>query len=187
MTALVKTEGKPQSSKVAVQEVAEQKQYLTFVLGGEMFSLGILCIKEIIWYSNLTEVPMMPECIRGVINLRGAVVPVMDLSARFGKPTTPVTKNTCIVIIEVETASEGEHQNMGIVVDAVQAVLEIPASDIEPAPTFGSKIRSDFIEGIGKVNGKFVILLDVNRVLSSQEISQMGAVAETTNNVAAIV
>jgi purine-binding chemotaxis protein CheW len=174
MTALVKTEGKPQSSKVAVQEVAEQKQYLTFVLGGEMFSLSILCIKEIIWYSNLTEVPMMPECIRGVINLRGAVVPVMDLSNRFGKPTTPVTKNTCIVIVEVDSATEGERQNMGVVVDAVQAVLEIPATEIEPAPSFGTKIRSDFIEGIAKVSGKFVILLNVNQVLSSEEIGAMG-------------
>jgi purine-binding chemotaxis protein CheW len=104
----------------------EEKQYLTFMLGGEMFSLSILCIKEIIWYANLTEVPMMPACIRGVINLRGAVVPVLDLSSRFGKPSTPVTKSTCIVIMEVETATEGERQNMGVVVDSVQAVLEIP-------------------------------------------------------------
>jgi purine-binding chemotaxis protein CheW len=151
-----------------------------------MFSINILCIKEIIWYANLTEVPMMPACIRGVINLRGAVVPVMDLSARFGKPSTPVTKSSCIVIIEIETQNEGERQNMGIVVDAVQAVLEIPASEIEPAPTFGSKIRSDFIEGIGKVNGKFVILLDVNRVLSTQEIGAMGQAAAIATDVAAV-
>nr|WP_051360403.1 chemotaxis protein CheW [Candidatus Symbiobacter mobilis] len=157
--------------------MVEEKQYLTFMLGGEMFSLSILCIKEIIWYSNLTEVPMMPSCIRGVINLRGAVVPVMDLSTRFAKPSTPVTKSTCIVIIELETGSEGEHQNMGVVVDSVQAVLEIPTSEIEPPPTFGAKIRSDFIEGIAKVNGKFVILLNVARVLSTEEISQMGQVA----------
>ena len=171
MNALVKTESKP---------VVEQKQYLTFTLGGEMFSIGILCIKEIIWYANLTEVPMMPACIRGVINLRGAVVPVMDLSSRFGKPPTPVTKSTCIIIIEVETQNEGESQSMGVVVDAVQAVLEIPSSEIEPPPTFGAKIRSDFIEGIGKVNGKFVILLNVNRVLSNEEIGAMGRVAATT-------
>ena len=171
MNALVKTESKP---------VVEQKQYLTFTLGGEMFSIGILCIKEIIWYDNLTEVPMMPACIRGVINLRGAVVPVMDLSSRFGKPPTPVTKSTCIIIIEVETQNEGESQSMGVVVDAVQAVLEIPSSEIEPPPTFGAKIRSDFIEGIGKVNGKFVILLNVNRVLSNEEIGAMGRVAATT-------
>lgn len=156
------------------QRVTEEKQYLTFMLGTEMFSLDILCIKEIIWYAGLTEVPLMPACIRGVINLRGAVVPVMDLSARFGRPSTPVGKSTCIVITEVDGVAEGERQNVGIVVDAVQAVLEIPSSEIEAPPNFGAKIRSDFIEGIAKVNGKFVIVLDVHRVLSPQEISVMG-------------
>ena len=178
MSALAKSPGmppgKPAGAPGAAQASVEEKQYLTFVLGTEMFSLDILCIKEIIWYTGLTEVPMMPACIRGVINLRGAVVPVMDLSARFNKPSTPVGKSTCIVITEVDGLGEGERQNMGIVVDAVQAVLEIPASEIEPAPTFGAKIRSDFIEGIGKVNGKFVILLNVNRVLSPAEIGAMG-------------
>lgn len=181
MNALVKSEGKPSADLTAGQSGADAKQYLTFTLGGEMFSINILCIKEIIWYSSLTEVPMMPACIRGVINLRGAVVPVMDLSARFGKPSTAVTKSSCIVIIEIETPTEGVRQNMGVVVDAVQAVLEIPASEIEPAPTFGSKIRSDFIEGIGKVNGKFVILLNVNRVLSTQEIGAMGQAAASAD------
>ena len=174
MNALVKAGGR---QPVAVSAAVEEKQYLTFMLGGEMFSIDILCIKEIIWYSSLTEVPMMPACIRGVINLRGAVVPVMDLSSRFGKPSTPVGKSTCIVIIEVATQVEVERQNMGVVVDSVQAVLEIPASEIEPAPSFGAKIRPDFIEGIGKVNGKFVILLNVDRVLSSEEIGQMGQAA----------
>jgi purine-binding chemotaxis protein CheW len=174
MTALVKTDNRLQSAKAAAQTVTEAKQYLTFMLGGEMFSINILRIKEIIWYASLTEVPMMPTCIRGVINLRGAVVPVMDLSSRFGKPSTPVTKSSCIVIVEVETPVEGENQNMGVVVDSVQAVLEIPSSEIEPAPSFGAKIRPDFIEGIGKVNGKFVILLNVNQVLSTEEVGQMG-------------
>lgn len=178
MTALMKTERRPTSALALAQAAAvEEKQYLTFMLGGEMFSISILCIKEIIWYANLTEVPMMPDCIRGVINLRGAVVPVMDLSARFGKPSTPVTKSTCIVIVEVDSQGDGEHQNMGVVVDSVQAVLEIPSSEIEPAPNFGAKIRPDFIEGIGKVNGKFVILLNMNQVLSSEEISQLGRIA----------
>jgi purine-binding chemotaxis protein CheW len=186
MNALVKTEGKSQglmgaTASAAAATAVEHKQYLTFMLGGEMFSIGILCIREIIWYSNLTEVPMMPACIRGVINLRGAVVPVMDLSNRFGKPATAVTKNTCIIIVEVQTQTEGERQNMGVVVDSVQAVLEIAASDIEPPPTFGAKIRSDFIEGIGKVAGKFVILLNVNNVLSMQEIGEMGQVAAATD------
>ena len=177
MSALVKNESKSIATKAGTANAVEAKQYLTFMLGGEMFSLSILCIKEIIWYANLTEVPMMPACIRGVINLRGAVVPVLDLSNRFGKPSTPVIKSTCIVIVEIPTAVDGEHQNMGVVVDSVQAVLEIATSEIEPAPSFGAKIRPDFIEGIAKVNGKFVILLNVNRVLSTDEISQMGQVA----------
>jgi len=178
MNTEVKADRQGGAKQVSTQSVVEEKQCLTFMLGGEMFSIGILNIKEIIWYANLTEVPMMPACIRGVINLRGAVVPVMDLSNRFGKASTPVIKSTCIVIVEVPT-SEGEHQAMGVVVDSVQAVLEIPTSEIEPAPSFGAKIRPDFIEGIAKVNGKFVILLNVNRVLSTEEISQMGQMAGT--------
>ncbi|HOE42082.1 MAG TPA: chemotaxis protein CheW [Rhodoferax sp.] len=184
MTALVKTDRNLTPALKPAQTVVEAKQYLTFMLGGEMFSINILSIKEIIWYANLTEVPMMPACIRGVINLRGAVVPVMDLSSRFGKPSTPVTKSTCIVIIEIETQTEGERQNMGVVVDSVQAVLEIASSEIEQAPSFGTKIRPDFIEGIGKVNGKFVILLNVNQVLSMEEIGQMGQVTASAQGMA---
>ena len=168
MTSLVQADTGGQSGAESPQ------QYLTFMLGTEMFSINILQIKEIIWYAGLTPVPMMPACIRGVINLRGAVVPVMDLSARFGKPSTPVTKSTCIVIMEIPGASGSEHQAMGLVVDAVQAVLEIAASDIEPAPAFGAKIRGDFIKGIAKVNGKFVILLNADQVMSIQEIATMG-------------
>jgi len=178
MNALVKAEN---------QKAAEQKQYLTFTLGGEMFSIGILCIKEIIWYAQLTEVPMMPACIRGVINLRGAVVPVMDLSTRFGKAPTAVTKSTCIIIVEIESPESAERQNMGVVVDAVQEVLEIAPTEIEAAPSFGAKIRSDFIEGIGKVNGKFVILLNVNSVLSTEEISDMGRAAAFSDAAAEVL
>ena len=162
MNALVETGSKPETG---------QKQYLTFLLGVEMFSIAILSIKEIIWYASLTEVPMMPTCIRGVINLRGAVVPVMDLSVRFSKQSTAVSKRTCIVIVEIEV--EGEQQVVGVMVDAVNAVLEIAASEIEPAPSFGAKIRTDFIAGMGKVNGKFVILLNVDSVLSVEEIGML--------------
>ena len=182
MNALVQAGGRALAGSAAPPAMIEQKQYLTFMLGAEMFAIGILGIKEIIEYAGLTEVPMMPACIRGVINLRGRVVPVMDLSARFGKPAAAFTKRTCIVIVEVETGGDsgggGERQDMGMVVDAVNAVLEIPSSEIEPAPAFGAKIRTDFIEGMGKVNGKFVILLNVNRVLSVEEIGALGKVGE---------
>jgi purine-binding chemotaxis protein CheW len=148
---------------------AQTHQYLTFMLGGELFAIGILCIKEIIEYASLTEVPMMPAAVRGVINLRGAVVPVTDLLLRFGKKSSPVSKRTCIVIIEV--TGSGERQDIGIVVDSVDSVLDIPPAEIEPAPTFGAGIRTDFIQGMGKVNGKFVILLDVNHALAVEDVA----------------
>jgi purine-binding chemotaxis protein CheW len=150
-------------------------QYLTFVLRGEQYALGILSIKEIIEYGELTTVPMMPASIRGVINLRGAVVPVLDLCARFGQPSSPTTKRTCIVI--VETRVDGEKQDIGVIVDSVNEVLEIPASQIEPAPAFGSGIRAEFISGMGKVNGRFVILLDADRVLSASDLTAAVALA----------
>lgn len=154
--------------------VAPPAQYLTFMQGGEMFAMGILQIKEIIEYHGLTAIPMAPQCIRGVINLRGAVVPVMDLAARFGRKSSEVTKRSCIVIVEV--ASEDEHHDVGVIVDAVSEVIDIPASDIEPPPTFGARIRTDFIHGMGKVRGKFVILLDANQVLSLDELSSLARI-----------
>ena len=159
------------------------QQYLTFVLSGEVFGIGILAIKEIIEYPSLTEVPMMPEYVRGVINLRGAVVPVIDLSVRFDKPPSPVTKRTCIVIIEI-VASRERHV-LGVVVDAVNAVLDISAAEIEPPPAFGASIRTDFIQGLGKVNGKFVILLDVDHALAAQETQSLVAAQGTGTSEAA--
>jgi purine-binding chemotaxis protein CheW len=155
----------------ALTASAEHAQYLTFVLDKEVFAIGILSIKEILEYRDLTSVPMMPEWIRGVINLRGAVVPVMDLSARFGWKPSVVTKRTCVVIVEIE--ARGRRQTAGVMVDAVNQVLEIRASEIEPAPVFGSKIRSDFVQGMGKVDGKFVVVLDVDHVLSLDEASAL--------------
>jgi purine-binding chemotaxis protein CheW len=149
------------------------RQFLTFTVGAEVFALDILCIKEIIEFPGLTEVPMMPACVRGVINLRGAVVPVTDLGARFGRQPAAVTRRTCIVI--VETTVEGERQDVGMMVDAVDAVLEIAGADIEPPPAFGAGIRTDFIAGMGRLNGRFIVLLDVDRVLSLQAPPHAGA------------
>lgn len=157
---------------------SEPTQYLTFVLDKETFAIGILAIKEIIEYQDLTVVPMMPPAVRGVINLRGSVVPVIDLAVRFGRKPTSVTKRTCIVIVETE--AEGERIDIGVIVDAVNQVLEIPASDIAAPPPFGAKIRTEFIQGMGKVDGKFIILLDVAHVLSLDEI---GALAEAKSSV----
>jgi purine-binding chemotaxis protein CheW len=148
---------------------AGRNQYLTFTLGSEMFALGIPAIKEIIEYSGEATVPMMPASVRGVINLRGAVVPVLDLAVRFGRSPSTITKRSCIVIVETE--SGGQQQVLGLLVDAVSAVLEIGAADIEPAPSFGAGLPSDFIAGMGKVNGKFVILLQLEQVLSDQQLA----------------
>jgi purine-binding chemotaxis protein CheW len=154
---------------------AEAAQYLTFMLDGEMFALGIQAVKEIIGYGNLTVVPMMPECIRGVINLRGAVVPVMDLSARFGRKPGAVTKRTCVVIVEVE--AEGTRQDVGMIVDAVNAVQDLLPSEIEPPPPFGARLRAELIEGMGKVGGRFVIILDADRIWSIELTAMASAAA----------
>lgn len=150
---------------------SDTQQYLTFQLGGEMFAVAILNIKEILEYASLTSVPMMPGFMRGVINLRGRVVPVIDLSARFGRPPTIVGRRTSIVI--VEAAAGGDAQDIGIVVDAVCEVLAIADVDIEPGPSFGTKVRSDFISGMGKVDGDFIILLNVANVLSVDEMNRL--------------
>ncbi len=165
----------PQSAAAALSAVDRSlhgapvapTQYLTFTLGGEAFAIGILAIKEIIEYRPPTAVPMAPPAVCGVINLRGAVVPVMDPRVRFGQTPSSVGKRTCIVIVEV--AQHEERQVVGVLVDAVNEVLEIPAADIEPPPSFGARIRVDFIAGIGKVRGNFVVLLDADRVLAGDE------------------
>lgn len=152
-----------------VVETQEKRQFLTFLLGEEVFAMGILAIKEIIEFGNVTAVPMMPGFVRGVINLRGSVVPVVDLAARFGRPPVQRTRRTCVIIVEVH--DEGEQQDIGLVVDAVNAVVEIADDQIEPPPAFGARIRSDFIEGMGKVNDRFVIILNPDKVLSTADLA----------------
>jgi purine-binding chemotaxis protein CheW len=166
------------ANQTAGVTLEDAQQYLTFMLSGETYAIGILRIKEIIQYGQLTEVPRMPAFIRGVINLRGAVVPVIDLSARFGKQATKVGRRNCIIIIEVVMGEET--QNVGVMVDAVNAVLEISASEIEPAPTFGANIRADFIAGMGKINGKFVIILNIQHVLSMDDMAELASVGTAT-------
>ena len=156
---------------VAVKVETAPSQYLTFTLGGEMFAVAILNVKAIIEYGNLTEIPLLPAFIRGVINLRGSVVPVIDLAARFGGKSTEAGRRTCVVIVEVN--DEDARHDIGIMVDAVSEVLDIPGSEIEPPPTFGARIRADFIFGMGKVAGKFVIIINIDSVLSINEIAQL--------------
>ncbi len=165
----------PAPVSALLASAGDANQYLTFSLAGEMYAVGILNVKEIIEYGGLTGIPMMPAFVRGVINLRGAVVPVIDLAVRFGGHETEVQKRTCNVIVEV--VQDDARHDLGIMVDAVSEVLEIPARDIEPPPSFGAKIRAEFIAGMGKVDGRFVIILDIQRVLSATELAAVTGAA----------
>ncbi len=162
-----------QPGQMTGEATTEAKQYLTFSLGEELFAVSILVIKEIIQYGQITTVPLMPPHIRGVIHLRGAVVPVIDLSVRFGRAAAQVDKRTCIVMIEV--IHEGESHDIGIMVDAVSAVVDICADQIEPAPSFGAEVRADFIQGMGRLGERFVIILDVARTFSLGELASLDA------------
>lgn len=171
---------KPLNAASHLASAGEANQYLTFNLSGEMYAVGILNVKEIIEYGSLTEIPMMPPFVRGVINLRGAVVPVIDLAARFGGKASDIQRRTCIVIVEIP--QEDGKQDIGIMVDAVSEVLEIPGNEIEPPPSFGARIRADFIAGMGKVNQKFVIILDIQRVLSVDEMATLAGIGGRAAN-----
>jgi purine-binding chemotaxis protein CheW len=152
--------------------VGNVQQFLTFVLNDETYGVGILHIREIIEYDNLTVVPLMPDFISGVINLRGNVVPVVNLARRFEHQAKEIGKRTSIVIIDIKD-TEGESVEVGMVVDIVNEVIELACSDIAAAPTFGAKIRTNFIQGMGKIDDKLMILLDVNNVLSISELSSV--------------
>src|SRR5574341_385966 len=151
-----------------MENESEQTQYLTFQLAGEEYAIGILQVKEIIAYGTLTKVPQTPRSIRGVINLRGNVVPVADLAVKFGLPPSQVTDRSCVII--VETNPEGEKSVMGIVADSVNQVIDLPAQEILPAPTFGTQIRLDFLRGMGKAGLKFVLVLDIDKVLAAEDM-----------------
>jgi purine-binding chemotaxis protein CheW len=151
---------------------SEKFHCVTFILGGDLFAIEIGYIREIIEFDGITRVPMMPDFVRGIINLRGSVVPVIDLSVRFGRGSTDIKPTTCVAILALPHAQVRYHE-VGVLLDAVCEVMEIPQSDIEPTPTFGTSIRGDFIEGIATVSGKFAILLDVRKALSVSELSAM--------------
>jgi len=141
----------------------KEGKYLTFALAHEEYGLGILKVREIIGYIDVTAVPQTPHYVKGVINLRGQVIPVIDLRAKFGMDTTEVTEQTCIIVVEI--AGGSRTFNTGIIVDHVQEVLDIPGQDIEEAPQFGVAVNTDFILGMGKVGDSVKILLDIDMVL----------------------
>ena len=149
--------------------IEKDSKYLTFALGHEEYGLEILKVREIIGYMEITAVPQTPFYVKGVINLRGQVIPVIDLRTKFGMETAKVTEETCIVV--VETSHSNRKFSTGIVVDRVQEVLDISIDNIEEAPKFGASISTDFILGMGKIGNSVKILLDIDKVLSGSEIN----------------
>lgn len=157
-------------------------QYLTFTLGDEVFALDIASVREVLEYTTITKVPRTPEAIRGVINLRGRAVPVVDVRLKFGMPETERTVNTCIIIVEVRLG--GEETVLGALADSVKEVMDIEPKDIEPAPRMGTSIRADFIRGIGKQGDDFIILLDIDRVFTEDELSVAEEMGEDSQSAA---
>lgn len=151
-------------------------QYLSFFIGEEEYGLGILESREIIQYPSVTKVPSMPACIRGVINLRGSVVPVLDLAVLFGFSERPITKWTCVVVVESGKES-GSGELVGIVVDSVSQVIDLGEGDIEAAPSFGTQVKQRFLRGMGKSGKSFVLLLDLGQVLSEVRLDAVGSSA----------
>ena len=150
-------------------------KYLTFALASEEYGLEILKVREIIGSMYITAVPQTPDHVKGVINLRGQVIPVVDLRAKFGMETADVTEQTCIIVVEI--AQNDRKFNTGIVVDHVQEVLDIASDSIEPAPQFGSTVNTDFILGMGKIGDSVKILLDIDKVLTSNDIASLAGMA----------
>lgn len=162
-------------TEVFAQSVPTQ-QYLTFTLSDEVFAMDIRTVREIIQHASMTVVPLMPDFVRGVINLRGAVVPVIDLQSRFGRANSSVGKKTCIVIFDA--SAQGEKQELGLMVDAVSEVIDIADSSIEPTPSFGTSVSREFIRGLGKVEGNFIPIIDTDKALS---LDEMAALVERHN------
>ncbi|HEY6003563.1 MAG TPA: chemotaxis protein CheW [Anaeromyxobacter sp.] len=152
---------------MAESEAIELQQYLSFSLREAEYALPILRVKEIRQYETVTPIPSVPRAVRGVMNLRGAVVPVVDLAARLGLAETPLTRLTCILV--VEATIEGQPCVVGIMTDAVREVIELGPKDIEPVPAFGTRVRARFLTGVGKAAGRFALLLDVDEVVTAAD------------------
>lgn len=174
----VPTSHERERAAVAANATAPPLQCLTFLLGEQAFALDIRSVREIIQHGQLTPVPLMPNFVRGVINLRGAVVPVIDLHARFGRPAAAIGKKTCIVIFDC--LRDGERVELGLLVDAVSEVIDIAASDIEPPPNFGAAVRREFIFGMGKVGEKFVIILEPAKAFDVDEMAGLCEASQTS-------
>jgi len=156
---------------MATASITETTQFLTFKLGDEVFALDITKVREVLDFTTVTKVPRTPEFMRGVINLRGSVVPVVDLRLKFGMTKTESTVNTCIIITEVTV--DNDTTILGALADSVQEVLDLDAASIAPPPRIGTKLKTEFIKGMGKQNDRFIIILDVDKVFSSDELAMV--------------
>ena len=153
--------------------MSKETQYLTFAVGDEEFGVGVLQAKEIIEYDTVTTVPNAPAFIRGVINLRGSVVPVVDLAVKFGRQSSAITRRSCIVVVEVK--QDDAVTVMGIFADRVTQVADLTADEIEAAPTFGTGVRTDWLVGLGRVGKRYLLLLDTDRLLSDIDVADVAA------------
>jgi purine-binding chemotaxis protein CheW len=155
---------------MSTQTPAASTQYLSFIIAGEEYALGILQVKEIIEYDTVTRIPGAPVWVRGVFNLRGSVVPVVDLAVKLGMPPSTLTRWSCIVVVEVTLG--GERIVLGLLSDAIGQVMELEPGDVMPPPAFGTRVHVDYLLGMGRMGTgrKFVLLLDIDKVLSSQEV-----------------
>jgi purine-binding chemotaxis protein CheW len=156
---------------MSVAGITETVQYLTFKLADEIFAFDVAKVREILELTTITKVPQTPDFMRGVINLRGSVVPVIDLRLNFGMQCTEQTVNTCIIVVEVNL--HGETLVLGVLADSVQEVVEMEPDHIEPPPQLGTKLNTEFIKGMGKVENDFVMILDIDKVFSSEELSDI--------------
>lgn len=159
---------------MSVAAITETVQYLTFKLADEIFTFDVSKVREILEMVSITKVPQTPDYMRGVINLRGSVVPVIDLRLNFGMERTVQTINTCIIVVEVNL--DGETIVLGVLADSVQEVVEMEPQHIEPPPKIGTKLNTEFIKGMGKVDDDFVMILDIDKVFSA---NQLGDLQET--------
>jgi purine-binding chemotaxis protein CheW len=162
---------------MSVSKITEVRQYLTFKLEGEVFALDVVKVREILDYTNITKVPQTPEFMKGVINLRGSVVPVVDMRLKFGIAPQQKTVDTCIIVVEI--AIDNEATILGALVDSVQEVFELEPAQIEPAPRIGTKLKTEFILGMGKRDDQFVIILDIDRVFSLEDLETVQKITQT--------
>lgn len=156
-----------------VETITEVRQYLTFKLGEEVFALDVEKVREVLDYTTITRIPRTPEFMRGVINLRGSVVPVVDLRLAFGMPATEKTVSTCIVVTEV--SMEGQNVVLGALADSVEEVIDLEPDHIQPGPRLGTTINTDFVRGMGRRESGFVVILDIDRVFAEDQLAAIRA------------